>query len=508
MNRLRDVVIVSALLAAPLVSGCTTLRFPEQALTVERAGVAERFGYDLNGDGVVDYIETADATGRVVRIERLASPSDGESWAVDLADIKPAECRHVILALDGVPFRLVEEYQQSGGFRLFHKPQRMVAPFPSMTDLSFADIFSGPKPLGFETAFYDRRAGKLSDGSALYLDGSNEKWVGHIQYRQPVYMDAVMYVYRRWAFRKELRDMQQALESTNANPFIAYFASSSGLGTAEGLDGFQYELELVDRFSHELFAQCRGKVHLTLLADHGHTLRLGREAGVAGTLKRTGYRVADRLKDPKDVVMGRLGLVTYSAMWTNAPPAEVADALLTNPGVEQAFYLNGDAVEVKDRRGVARIHGKAGKYRYEIVTGDPLVLKPIMDGLASAGELDEQGFVDSRVSFNATVMHLYPDALARVWRAFHGMVDYTPDLVVTLRDDRWEGAQGFGGWVRVQSTHGSLNTHNSTTFVMSTAGEVPRPIRTTDFREAMHRLFPEHDLSNQPAASPQPPPKK
>ncbi|MCK4850665.1 MAG: hypothetical protein KAT11_04895, partial [Phycisphaerae bacterium] len=84
--------------------------------------------------------------------------------------------------------------------------------------------------------------------------------------------------------------------------------------------------------------------------------------------------------------------------------------------------------------------------------------------------------------------HEYPDALARIWRAFHGLVQNTPAVVVTAKDGWYFGKGKFDFFVDIASTHGSLNYVNSVTFAMTTAGPLPRDLRVVDLFKALSRL--------------------
>src|SRR5437867_1819867 len=68
----------------------------------------------------------------------------------------------------------------------------------------------------------------------------------------------------------------------------------------------------------------RGAIRISLMADHGHNLVPSRNIDVAKLLSRAGFRVAQRLDSPQDVVLEVNGLVTYAGIRTMRPAA-VAD---------------------------------------------------------------------------------------------------------------------------------------------------------------------------------------
>ena len=54
------------------------------------------------------------------------------------------------------------------------------------------------------------------------------------------------------------------------------------------------------------------------------------------------------------------------------------------------------------------------------------------------------------------------------------------DVIVSLEDGCCSGLKTFMDFVKIVSTHGSLNRRNSTTFIMSTAWALPPLMRSAD----------------------------
>jgi hypothetical protein len=131
------------------------------------------------------------------------------------------------------------------------------------------------------------------------------------------------------------------------------------------------------------------------------------------------------------------------------------------------------------------VQKKDGGYTYEKVAGDPLQLDGIIGKLKSKGKVSKSGVIDDKAFFEATMDFEYPDALARVWRGFNGLVKYPADLVVTIKDGWFCGKPGFAKTINVASTHGSLNRMNTETFVMTTIGPLPRAMRIGDVPRAV-----------------------
>ena len=181
-------------------------------------------------------------------------------------------------------------------------------------------------------------------------------------------------------------------------------------------------------------------------------------------------------------------MVTYAAFFTQKPE-EVSRVVLQDPAVTIACFPKGDSVIVQTLDGRAAIQRRENRYRYEVESGDPLLLLPILSNLQSQGKIDADGFIEDRALFDATVTHEYPDPLRRVWLAFHGIVKKPADLIVCLRDGWCHGSDFFevtiGG---ATSTHGSLNQLNSATFVITMLGELPSALRPEEVMPALDKL--------------------
>jgi hypothetical protein len=167
----------------------------------------------------------------------------------------------------------------------------------------------------------------------------------------------------------------------------------------------------------------------------------------------------------------------------------VAGCLVNHEDVEFACYPEDDGVVVHNSTGQARITRGPNGYAYESQADDPLGLAPIIERLRRDGKVSADGGIDGAALFDATLHNVYPDPLARIWGAFHGLVENPPDLIVNLRDGACYGSHFFHAMIgKVSSTHGSLNRANSTTFVLTTLGELPPAMRSDQVLPALEEL--------------------
>ena len=393
--------------------------------------------------------------------------------------------------------------------------------YPAMTDLALADLLHSDRCLAYQSDYYDRATGRMSDGNNVYLHGLNAPWLAKVDYRCSLLWDILVYLDPQTVFNHEMADMLRTFRKIDQGIGVGYSVGSAGLGTRGGRPAIVEYLKTVDRLCEQIVYERHGRVKLTLAADHGHNLVENPRITFDEILKAGGYRLRERLEDDCDVVAIAYGLVTYVELYTR-DPSGVADCLLgrcnrdsseKSPGlqpggsrdcvqgseparspagheaVEFACFPDGDRVVVRDRAGEAYVSKGVNGFRYDNANGDPLRLTPIIEQLRSAGHVSADGEIDDDALFAATLDHYYPDPLRRVWRAFHGLVDNPPDLIVNLRDGSCYGSAFFNFMVKMMaSTHGSLNRMNSTTFVMTTLGELPAAMRSEDVLPELEKL--------------------
>ncbi len=494
-RRAARLLCVLSVLAA-WAGGCReAIRFPADPLQAVPTETGARVAYDTDGDGRADYFADLNARGRKDRIAYDTDADGKPDVPLDLDAISPQESRHVVIVLDGVPFEEVWRAYDDGLLRLFHPPVRLVSPFPTMTDIALADVFGSARPTGYEALYFDQETDRLAGGDRFYLAMSNEPWTSYLDYRADTLTDALGYLFPKDTFRRELVDFKAALEESDDADVNAYFVSTAGIGSRAGRQGIRDVLKACDRLVEQLVWESRGRTEVTLLADHGHTLRHCERIDFAGFLRKRGWHVTKRLARTRDVVPVEYGLVTYAAFGTDDRDA-LADDLLYHDAVSLTAYPEDDHVVLRSRGGTAFVEHQDGRYRYRALMGDPLELGPVVERLEALGQLDADGFAAEADWFRETFTHRYPDPLERVWRAFHGLTKNTPDVVANLCAGRCAGAAGKRAWIPyVASTHGDLGRSSTTTFIMSTAGPIAGPgddlsaLRSRDVPQALTALM-------------------
>ena len=446
------------------------------------------FAFDTDGDKQADFWQYQRADGRKHALAYALDESGRPGPRIELDAVDASECPHLLIALDGVPFELVEQLRHEGHFRLFYPPARVVCCFPAMTDLALAELFHVGPCQAYQARRFDRRANRLSAGNTAYLSGGNSPWLREMDYRCSLWWDVMVYLDPQAVFDHEIRGILRTFRGIDAGRACAYSVGSAGLGTRDGRPAILKYLRSIDRLCEQIVHERRGRVKLTLTADHGHNLVENRRISFDEVLKAGGYRKAGSLRGPRDVVVISYGLVTYAELFTS-DPSGVANCLLQHEDVEFACYPRDDGIVICDRTGQARITKGQTGYVYDLSQGDPLRLGAIIEQLRRDGKMSADGEIDGAALFNATLDHYYPDPLARIWGAFHELVENPPDLIVNLRDGACHGSGFFHFMIRrMGSTHGSLNRMSSTTFVLTMLGELPPALHTREVLPALERL--------------------
>lgn len=399
---------------------------------------------------------------------------------------------HFAFIMDGVPFDLVQSMYDDGHFRLFATPIRVVSVFPSMTDLALSRIVRSKRCIAAQSLYFDRESNALSNGNGAYLKGINAPWRVKMHYCAPQNIGINAYLNPPFVFSTELRGMYEASKTAGLGVAFEYSVGSAGLGTCGGEEAMRSYMLEIEKLCERITYERRGRVKLSVLADHGHTLRQARRVTFTEPLKAAGFRIANSIQGPNDVVPVHYGIVTYAQFHTDRAGA-VADVLVKQPSVDLVTFREADHVVVLKPNAVATIRKRDGGFQYDMSRGDPLKLSEIMDALRAAGHVSADGTIADRPLFSATVTHRYPDPLHRLWSCFDDLVDKPADVIASLKPEYCHGSKFFHFFVDpIASTHGGFEYESSVTFMLTNANCEPLP--------AACRVDDVLDLISQPSA--------
>jgi hypothetical protein len=377
--------------------------------------------------------------------------------------------RRLLLCLDGVPHKLIEDERSRGLFDSFNSPARLLSPFPTMTNVALSAMLGATPPAGYESLYFDRKARELRGGISKYVgrrtpDKVPSSYMEELDYQEPLPFEFLIYVAPEKVWRA---DMQRFRESFRAAPqnrdYFAFLKATDGLLHAQGPARLAVALESLDQILKEIRSYCGDETEIVMFSDHGMNLEENRRIPLASMLRRRGFKV----------VIPAFGLCSYAAVYCDEDVIpEVARASVEVTGVDFAVYKDASEVVVESSRGQARVEYEAASssYRYSIVSGDPLQLGAFPNT-----------FTTDAVWFERTAGHRYPNAVANIYKSlFTSRVKHTADVLISMNDGYYYGWTAFGRFVRLRATHGNALQPSSNAFLMSTHRSFPAFVRADD----------------------------
>jgi len=393
----------------------------------------------------------------------------------------------VVLALDGVPYAVVEQARREGAFREWPETRPLISTFPSMTNVSFAAIFAplGVAPIaGYEIPHFDRDAMRMVGRSPLGAKNRSYGWREVVDKELIGMWDhAVAYAAPRRRARVELAEVERKVMGGGRGVHVVYVAATDALTHFRGRDGLlRYLLELDRRLGdlQEEYQRRWGRcLRLALLSDHGNTeQKVRRIRGLRRRLRDAGFRVGSRLRGRDDAVAPTFGLCNYGALYVQeGRGGEAARAIAGHPHVELAAFVSVEGqVTVVSKEGSAELGWRADEkgrlFRYRPGTADPLALAETASRLAGRGALDGEGFARQLDWLVESAGEAYPNAPQRIVDSLTGaQVLHSANVLFSIepgwawgRRAGYIGASIKGG--HLEGTHGGLDAVSSLGFLL------------------------------------------
>ncbi len=393
---------------------------------------------DVDGDGRVDRIVTVDERGQITRVVEAPEPgSDPE--------------KTVVIAIDAVPWELFVKVQKEGLFTEFFPPAKMIAPYPSLTNIGYTAIFGTAPVLGYEDRYYDPEANKVRGGVS---DRLFNRYKGVAPFHdvfawEPPHLWGVgIYYFPGTITKAELRKIEQILHESEEDELVLYFGGTDALGHVRGWKGLEEYLHLVDQVIRGFLAAGGAERRVVLFSDHGTSAVPSQRVDLKKAMKGAGFNLRKHIDGPQDVVAPAYGLVGSIQLFTQCGQEEaVARAVLAAEGVDFVFWRDGDGVAALDPEGSA----------------DPLDRPE-----------DE-----------------YPDLRRRVEEAARNHTANPASVFVSLKDGWHYGSGLFEFLADMKGTHGSARATSTLGFVASNVDRLPDTLRAEE-------VYPWFGLSREP----------
>ncbi|HEX6044373.1 MAG TPA: alkaline phosphatase family protein [Pyrinomonadaceae bacterium] len=388
--------------------------------------------------------------------------------------------RRLLLCLDGVPHKLILAAKERGLFDRFGPPTRLLSPFPTMTNVALSAMFGASPPAGYESLYFDRRAGELRGGIRKYLgrrtpDKIPSSYMDDLDYQEPLPFEFLIYVAPDRVWRADMQRFRERFRATPQNrDYFAFLKATDGLLHAQGPSRLNIALESLDKILTEIQKHCGNETEIVMFSDHGMNLEENRRVDLMTRLRRHGYQIVPRFAEKRRRALSvpAFGLCSYAAVYCGDEELvpEVATRIVEIPGVDFVVYRDGNEVAIEGQNGSARIERRENSYRYTVRNGNPL-------------ELNEHEFVDDATWFEQSNANRYPDAVVNIYKSlFTPRVKHTADVLISLKDGYYYGWSPFGRFVRLVATHGNALQSSSNAFLMSTHRTLPECVRADDAR--------------------------
>lgn len=448
-----------------------------------------------------------------------------------LAATSPQQKITVLLGVDGLSEQSFRKSQQMGLFKAFSNSSTHIAPFPTMTDLTWSTLT--------KTADIFGAAGRIRSVEATYFDESDQSiqgdprdyyrrlafpkyYLNAFQFFFNPYVEGLMYFPTKEMAKVEIENVVNAILQSKDTLITGYIGGIDSTAHTQ-LNRLYPVLQELDRGLNRLLTEFnrRGQlVEIILVSDHGNVGRFQEGSSeqelqpvdIKEVLTKTNFRSVQKLTQQRDVAIPMLALGTWAPVYLK--DRTLIDELVTAISKEVWFDLavqlrqnnaTNATLEITGRdKTTARIFYLKDRhvYQYHPITGNPLQLpNQAISTFQKVVDIPESKLLE------LTLTTPYPDSLKRLVDSVSNRDFDFPDLIITLKDGYYL-QNSLSAFTKMYRTHGSLSRASSFGILASTGRSLPAYIRTSDILPTLgitpKLLFGKtaetHNLSNQEAA--------
>ncbi|NIM59353.1 MAG: hypothetical protein GTO16_10485 [Candidatus Aminicenantes bacterium] len=408
------------------------------------------------------------------------------------ADSSP---RHLFLCLDSIPYSIFIEAQERGLFKDYRSPSKVIAPFPALSNYAWAVIMNTGKLESYQAKHYNFGLNKIVGrlirevGKPTYpnrFDFSDDRVIKKI----------IAYIITGGSVKGEMKGLARAVLSSNQPQlFFALIGTSDIVAHMKGAKGLHKVLKTVDRelarIREEHLKKFKEPLVVTIVSDHGNTLKSGKIIKIKKVLKENNFNLAKKLKGPNDVIYYTSGILSVANFFIqDARKIELAHTLATQPwtDVVVTYDREKEVFLVISQKGTLAFQYSEEKNEFRIrslVGEDPLGLVP---------HLPLGRWIPQSQVLEASVETRYPDSLMRIQTGLsHRRVNHPASVIVSLKKG-WESGNRFIKFLAKLrgrfGTHGALAALESVGVISSTDYEFPEWIPA----RGVHKLIEGYDF--------------
>lgn len=400
-----------------------------------------------------------------------------------LATAAAAMPQRILLCIDGVPYSLIDEARKEGHFKSFAPPARLISTFPAITEVMLTEFYQTEPPPGYGLRYYDKAKNELVGG--IGDQDAISVWFELYDYITPMSDRGLTYVWGRWSYT-DLDYLDYHLEAHDSEIVLIHLDSTDAMMHHEKPYATKrWLVSLSERLDKFFEKHGDAAPEIVIFSDHGNEMTPTRRIPVESWLKKKGFKPGGVISGDSGVAILPTGLISTGYIYT-ADERAVAIALRGMPGFDLSLYEKDNVVHVISNEGEATIerNSDGSLWRYTVVQNDPLKLEPVISELFDSGFVSEDGWIDDRAFFSATLDHEYPDVLNLAWGGVTGHVKNVGDVMISLKTGWHSGSAVLSNILKFEGTHGSLKRLSVTGFIISSDRELPA-LRT---KEALGHL--------------------
>jgi len=414
-----------------------------------------------------------------------------------------AQVETIVFAADGLSYNAFKAAQAQGLFKEFTNVGAHVAPFPSMTDLSWSTIMNTAEIFG--------AAGRIKSVEATYFDESTESVQGDPRdyYRRLAfpkyymggfgayfnpYVEGLMYFPTEEVPKLEIKSVVDDLSAAKPRKFLTGYVGAIDSMAHTQKDRLFPVMKVLDSEINRLIKayKDRGRdVEIVLISDHGNIGRFAEGkpeqeligADISIPLKRGGFNYVQQLRDDRDVAAPLLALGSWGPVYLknrkNLP--NVIAEFRKETWFDLAVYINRNnssdtLMTVISAQGEAQVQydKKTKLYYYYDISNNPLQIPAAAISTKAVPKA-----LTAEQAMAVTAKTVYPDSIFRIAESASERNFDFPDFILTLKDGYYIQSS-LGAFTKMYRTHGSLSANSSFGLMASTKRAIPGQIRSKD----------------------------
>lgn len=410
--------------------------------------------------------------------------------------------RKILIAVDGLSYDALIEAQRQGMLKEFTNKSVHIAPFPTMTDISWATMTDTVELFGeegriknVEATFFDEATQSVQGDPRDYYQrlAFPKYYLGAFHAVFNPYIEALVYFPTKEVPRMEAKSVVDQILSSKEKHITAYIGSvdSTAHTQLNRLYPMIRDLDVELKRMMTAFKSRGEDPEIYLVSDHGNRGRFTEgqpeqellPVEITKTIEKAGLKMVPQLKEKTDVAMPLLALGSWGPVYfkdrKNMPA--LLQALRGESWFDLAMYVNRNnarqtIMTVVSSTGDARLELDKQKrqYRYYPGHGNPLQIHAAYH--STAAKVTDIPFEKVEEISAATE---YPDALYRLLESASNRNFDFPDMIVTLKDGHFI-QNALGGFTKMYRTHGALSRSSSSGMLVSNRKSLPAQVRTKD----------------------------